>query len=834
MSAPQDPNNNRIDVSLNIISDAALQAVNNLTAQMSGLRELIASQGLSDPALAAQAAGRAGQYVTPAQVGTPGAVPNRPPIVQGNDPSSNPSQGTQRSRQQRENLRQEYQQYMADIRAGVPPAGGELSPQAEQMMRHNISDIQRMRLALGEKRQGFVGSAVDRFFELYPGVQRDPYENRAYEFEAGLPPTGSSALPESGAPSSGASMPGGPAGSGGGSQFIILGPDGRPISTGGGNRPPRPPAPPGPNDFGGNVPGGGPAQPGWEQALAREGITPESRLGLTIPRLGEFTIQDKLNMYAQWMGRAAMRNRDGGNDGQVTDFMGRSAAGAAYLRDQSAAIVAVNREFQRLRNFAHGQEMGGEALGFSRESALGDLEIFGMGGRLNFGFTSAAQREALHEEFTQRRVQAAPGVSGDEAKRIRQIVAGMGYSGDLNADLQLNLFRNLQQRGIAPEAVAPLVDQSIRQGNTSVAALRDTIYDLASAARHAHMTLEEVTAATAEYAESVQDIGANYESALRNAATYTRMGIDPRIASQAQQSPMVQGILTAQTGLPPQLQGIIAAPQVAQAMGQAIDMGLALGGPFSNMPDATMTSASGQKVTVATGRDAQIAMAQQTTGLPRQIIERYMRNPQFLQTGAVAQTMVGQMQDQIRAMTHRSVTERRFIEDESSNGTKGPGGGYSGGGYSSGGKKTGHWTTETIDKDRDLTDADRARLLHGSTSDQVIQYDELEAQMIAMDPKNKAWTDRVRKISRDHRDVEDRIKVASRIIGEATETKPEPDYVVGLTDEARKILKIERPKDRTGPVPRANAGGAPANAGMQGPNYPSSSGGAYSYGTPGP
>jgi hypothetical protein len=127
----------------------------------------------------------------------------------------------------------------------------------------------------------------------------------------------------------------------------------------------------------------------------------------------------------------------------------------------------------------------------------------------------------------------------------------------------------------------------------------------------------------------------------------------------------------------------------------------------------------------------------------------------------------------------------------------------------------------------------RQALEHGSTSDQVVQYDELEQQMIAMDPTNKDWAARVRKIRKDHGDIGDRLRTAQRIIGESVDTAPQPDYLVGLTDEARKILRIERPKDRTGAVPRANAGGAPANAAMQGPNYPGSSGSAMMYGNPG-
>lgn len=817
MAAPQDPN--RIDVSLNIISDASLIAINKLTEQVEGLRSLVASSAMTNPASQADALGRAAASVTPGgqQAGIfhgqsyPGQVPADP---------SNPSQGAGRSRQEAQALRDEYRQYMDTVKKGIPAS---ISQPAEQMMMHQISDLQRLKVARGEKRAGMLkdsgNSAMDRFFQLYPGVTRDPYEDRTEEDVAQVPRTGGSALPEGmttvpGGVSSGASLPGG-----GGGRW---------------DEPPRPPAPPGGGDWGGNLPGGGPNQnqPGWAKTLEREGITPESRFGLTIPRLGEFTVQDKLNMYARYMGRTAMRRDDAQDPGLATRVMGRSAAGAAYLRDQSAVLVAINREFQRVREFARQEELSGEALGFSRESALGDLELGGIGARINLGVTSEAQQEALHQEFTQRRVQAAPGVSGEEAQRIRNVVGGLGYSRDLNANLQYNLFRPLQQRGIDPEAVAPLVDQGVRQGNMSIVALRDTMIDLQEAARNANMTLQDVMESTAEYAESVQEVGASYEGALRNAATFTRMGLDPRIASQAMQSPMVQGNLAQMTGLPRELQGIIGAAGVAQGMGKTIQQGLALGAQYRNMPDRTVTSASGQKITIATGEDAQIAMAQQVTGIPRQIIERYMKNPDFLETGAIAQEMAGKAQQQVEAIRNRPKQVTRRIGPPR---TKVPVVGPNGIEYKELDSKDGsRYVTETVNEKRDLTDADRRRLQSGSTTDDVVQYDELEKQMIAMDPQNQEWTDRVRKISKDHGKVEDRFKVATRIIGEATAAGTEPDYMVGLTDEARKVLKIEKPKDRNAALPRANAGGAPANGSYQGPNYPSSTGGSFRWGRPGP
>jgi hypothetical protein len=763
--------------------------LNNLTTQLSGLREFIASQGqATNPAAQAQGAAswipQSGglAYTRPGeqQAGifhgpTPGSIQT--------GPQNNPTEGAKQSREQADALRKEYTEYMEDIKAGVSPRGGELSKPAENMMAHHISDIDRMRIARGEKKAGYVGSAVDRFFELYPGASRDPREDTSYGFESGTRVNEYSAM----------------------------------STTPSGMAPPGPTAP-GPSGHTSAVADMG-DMPGWAQALSRDGISPDQRLGLTIPRLGEFTIQDKLNMAAQWMGRSAMRRQEAGDDGSLTSGMGRAAAGAAYLRDNSASIVAIQREFQRVAQFARGQELGGESLGYSRESATGDIEALGIGFRPGLPGLSAASREGLRQELTQRRVQAAAGVSGEEAQRIRQTVAGLGYSGDENANMQMNLFRPLQQRGIGPETFAPVIDQGLRQGNMSIVSLKDTIIDLADAARNAHMNLDEVAQSTTEYSEQVQALGANYEASLRNATTYVRSGLDPRIVGQAQQNPMVQGIITAQTGIPGQLQGIVGAPGVMQGMSQAIRQGLALGSGFANQPDRTVTSASGQRITVSTGRDAQIAMAAQTTGIPRQIIERYMRNPDFLEAGGTAQTMVGQMQDQIRGATQRS---RRITVNES----HGRLGAYDplhqlGGSHE-----------ETQGYSKDLTRAQRRALEHGSTSDNVIQYDELEQQMIAMDPTNKDWVSRVKKIGAKGK-VEDRVKSAQKLIGEATKATAEPDYMVGLTAEARKVLKIEKPKERDAALPRANAGGAPANSAMQGPNYPGSSGSAMSYGTPG-
>src|SRR4051812_38620718 len=126
MSAPgQDPN--KIDVSLNIMSDATLAAVNNLTNQLSSLREFLAAQPQAgNPAAQAQLAGQwaqqAGGGYAYAHPGTTQAGifhgPSQP-IIAGEP--SNPSQGAQLSAQRRGELQNEYREYIASLKGGAAP-----------------------------------------------------------------------------------------------------------------------------------------------------------------------------------------------------------------------------------------------------------------------------------------------------------------------------------------------------------------------------------------------------------------------------------------------------------------------------------------------------------------------------------------------------------------------------------------------------------------------------------------------------------------------------------------------------------------------------------------
>jgi hypothetical protein len=373
--------------------------------------------------------------------------------------------------------------------------------------------------------------------------------------------------------------------------------------------------------------------------------------------------------------------------------------------------------------------------------------------------------------------------------------------------------------------VAPLIDQGVRQGNVSLTTLVSTMESLADAARNANMTLEEAATSALEYAESVQEIGAGYEHAIKNAADFTRAGLDPRVAAQIQQNPMTAGILTARTGIAPQLQGTLGAATVMGGVRESAQLAMQLGQLYRNQPDVVTRSVTGEVIDRTTGKDVQMAFASNVSGIPVEILKRMERNPDWLEDSGVASKMVGGLETQIAQQKRRTRTTRELGKREGllENELRKTGAGnwlYKNilDRGSTGDERTEEYSANS------LSDEQKRALGGRPRNDGVVQISELEAQMVEMDPGNDDWTKRVRKVSKDHTDPEKRLKHLKRILTEATKAGDEPDTLVGLTPEAAKILKIVKPKDREGALPRANAGGAPANSGYSGPNFPSSTG----------
>jgi hypothetical protein len=305
----------------------------------------------------------------------------------------------------------------------------------------------------------------------------------------------------------------------------------------------------------------------------------------------------------------------------------------------------------------------------------------------------------------------------------------------------------------------------------------------------------------------LQNMGGGFESSVRSAGTFINAGLDPRLVSQAMQAPLVQGYGTALTGLPPQMLGTVTAAGQSQILSRSVQTALSLARGYAARGDTYMTGASGERIRVASGDDAQRAFAAQMTGLSPEVIRRFQRNPNFIQQGATATTFIDQMQRNIADMT--TTHHREAIRDDHAPVMRGR---YmTTRGVEQQGNVIGY---RTVTGHRDLTDAERRRLERGMTNDHRVQWNEVAQELIALQPGDRRWADRVRQLSRTT-NIDDRLHQARKMVGDVTRAQSgaQQQGLIGLTQEARRFFKVEKqPTARQ----QANAGGAPANSGAVG------------------
>jgi type II secretory pathway pseudopilin PulG len=732
-------------------------------------------------------------------------------------PTANPSTNA-RAQQERRNqdmqaARQQFNQYRAWVEKGVMPEGATAPPTmplgsgAAHYAGH-MSDPSLFKFARKEVKGGHIDTSspqysdnkliayLDRFFELrHPagGMQQgDEYTD-------------------------------------------IYGSDYRGRGGGGGGRPP----------VGGSVPspsgGGDPNLPSWYRSLQNAGISADDRPTFTIPRLGEFTWQDRMAMASEYLGARAMSNYDTNPNAGSPGLTGRLANYAQYARENAAFFSLANRDYHSMRNFSAQVEGGGASQGFSRQgSGLfgGNVDVLGAGFRMPLSgtvgagtewlynntlghllgdahFASPAAREALRQEITSRRVALAPGVSGEEASRIMRQTQSLGYSGNMNEALQMDVFRRLQQQGIGPEQAAPLVDQAVRQGNNSLRDIRDTILDLGNAARGANMTLQEAVSATQEYSNSMASMGGRVLQSQQNAAVFARSGVDPRTVSGAFQTPFVQGMGTMLTGLPGMFQGTLGAPAQAQILSRSLDQALAMSRPFAGH-NTYITTASGERIQVGSGQDVARAFASRMTGVSQEFIERYQRNPNILTQAPEANQLLQTFGQEVGALDDRHHDGPDRNAPQASN------------------PRVRNAMRNAADRSR-THPSDQVRnkldiLAGASRPGGRVEWGEVEAKLRQLDP-SKSWQDRVAGL-RDTHDLHDRLQKArdmvSKLVRPGTNA---PDHLVGLTPEARKWFRIE--PNRNSAKNAANAGGPNVNSTAIGPGMPSQGMDPLTQGQPG-
>ncbi len=798
----RDPN--RIDVSLNLVSDQAGQAIATLTSQLSVLNEFIST--MENPSAAARATGAAtvAARQSMATQGTgvshgvsPNAFSTRPGDLsytqQGvHGTSTPPPDGTSaqpRPSGQPNNpvdpnaMRQQARDYVRHVASPEAPGAEnrfeQLPSQAQNEVGRQIpgGDLRSLLFHLREIRQGYVdrpegqttaAAALNRFFAVRHGVSRaDPHLDPEYEAISGR----RTRVPRA---------PG---------EFTVQ--DQLHAASnviGGGIAGGVPPTnTPRTNEFWQDFRGN---EPGWRTGLRHQEIDPEYRRGLDIPRFGEFTIQDKLERVAQIMGNSAItaQRRAEQRDEDPTRVGGVRGLGAnvvGYAAEQSAYLTMLNQHFQQMRRAGRGYQVENEALGLSREGTgalSGEVDLGPIGFRSPLagtagavlesiipgdnGLGSPAAREAVRQQLTRRQLQASAGISGEEAQAIQEQVRSLGYSENMNERLAEEVFAPAMRQGMDPGSVAQLADPLVRQGNNNLQEVADLVRGLGEAAAGARMSIQDATEATVEYRDAMAQMGSSQLQATRNAATFMQSGIDPRVISNAMQNPMVQGAAIGQTGLPAELLGTLGATEQSDAVSRSLNMALSMGSSLRNRD--TFRNINGKRIQVGEGEDAQRAFAAARTGLPIEFIERFQRNPNLMQDATNAEAMLQAFETRV---------------------TETPGG------------------------------TRRGDALEGPGEGDAVGWADVERTLRQIDPGDRTFGAQVDRLEREDIPYDQRIRKARDMIRRHAQPREEAEdqQRLDLTDDARKLLRLIPHGNRR--QREADAGGQNVNQSVLGPDY---------------
>jgi hypothetical protein len=175
---------------------------------------------------------------------------------------------------------------------------------------------------------------------------------------------------------------------------------------------------------------------------------------------------------------------------------------------------------------------------------------------------------------------------------------------------------------LAPEIQTDIIDQATRVGTQSLESLSRSMNGMGAAARAARMANDEYAQSAMQFAEGVQAQGGTYVGGLNAANTFAmQTGLAPQIGQQLNENGLVQGITMANTGVIPQLQGLL--PQSARNEGINESLNTLVGAFEGSFQDTQVDLGNGDTYTI-TAREQAIGMAAQQMGITPEAAQRLL------------------------------------------------------------------------------------------------------------------------------------------------------------------------------------------------------------------
>jgi hypothetical protein len=334
----------------------------------------------------------------------------------------------------------------------------------------------------------------------------------------------------------------------------------------------------------------------------------------------------------------------------VATTRGTAAALLRYGADRAAPLIQLSQDIRQRAtaayNFAGATQQMGVQAGFER---AGQINIpgtnIGITNPIDFLHSGSAAREGLNQRINTMRLRLMGGINGTQASEIVQGLVGSGWSGEQGQNAAFDAIAPLVQQGQNPNLAVGSFDYAMRQGNASMRDFVDTMSDLGTSARAANMSLDEYQQGLMEFAQQARSLGATGVQGMQLGRNLTdALGVAPQVASQMLQSPMVQAFAMRQGVLPTEI-GMMGSSGVTSALYGGMEMAMQASRSFLNQP--TVRDAAGN---VITGEQRQMNNAAQIMGMSHEEFQRLWRNRQGAQHGAIAGEMLNRYSRNIRTI----------------------------------------------------------------------------------------------------------------------------------------------------------------------------------------
>lgn len=409
--------------------------------------------------------------------------------------------------------------------------------------------------------------------------------------------------------------------------------------------------------------------PALRALYANTGQFERAQEGFRMPQFGELTVQDKLRMASDFLTRSSFNAYQRGQaQGLPPDQLqnvavnrGRSAVLLNMAADQATQAMVVGKNVRSVFNWGQGMQDQGIEAGYDPGGTV-NIPGTNIGFRnpLDFLRGGSAFRESMNQRVNVQRLRLEGGISGKQASEIVGSLSSLGWTGEQGQTMAFDALRPLVQQGLNPSVTSQMFDQAIRNGNTSLIDLRETLDNLGPSARAAHMSLTEYQEGLDQFANQLQGQGATYGEGVRTGrALSNAYGMSPQQMGAFTQSPLVQAFGAVQYGALPQEFGALGTAGIASATGGAVDQALRA---FSGFKDNPIRNAQGKIITP--GNKRQLIMAAQALGVPMETLQRYQQGrklaPHILQ-GTANLDRIDRANALIKGATERNVSQNDWL-----------------------------------------------------------------------------------------------------------------------------------------------------------------------------